>query len=73
MTYRGKYKREPLAPCRVCEMDAGERMVTMTVPEEFFVQCMCCGFKTKRYSTQSAATKEWNGKSRMDRGADNGV
>ena len=45
MNYRGIYKRGPLTPCRVCGMDAGERMVTMTVPEEFFVQCLCCGYE----------------------------
>ena len=60
MNYRGKYNRAPLNTCRVCGMDAGERMVTLKVPEEFFVQCMVCGYKTKRHKTQSAATKEWN-------------
>lgn len=64
MNYRGLNKREPLPTCPVCGMDAGERMVTLKVPEEFFVQCFVCGFKTKRHKSQSAATKEWNERSR---------
>ena len=64
MNYRGKNKMTELKECRVCGMDAGERMVTVKVPEEFFVQCMICGFKTKPHKSQSAATKEWNGDKR---------
>ena len=60
MNYGGKHKPVQLNTCPVCGMDGGERMVTLKVPEEFFVQCMVCGFKTKRCKTQSAATKAWN-------------
>lgn len=61
MNYRGKYNRQPLKTCRECKLDSGLRMVTETVPEKFYVVCQSCGFKTKAHSTQSAATKEWNG------------
>lgn len=64
MNYRGVYKESPLQPCRVCDMDAGKRMVTDDVPERFFVVCEICGFKTKPHKNQSAATREWNGGSR---------
>lgn len=60
MNKKGKNWYKPLKVCRVCGMDAGERMVTLKVPEEFFVQCMVCGYKTRRCKTQSAATLEWN-------------
>ena len=64
MNYRGKYRRQPLAPCRVCGMDAGLRMVTETVPEKFYVVCQICPYKTRAHKTQSAATLEWNGGSK---------
>jgi hypothetical protein len=60
MNYHGKYHRTELKACRVCGMDAGQRMVTETVPEKFFVVCQICGFKTKPCKSQSAASKEWN-------------
>lgn len=60
MNKLGKYKWTELKTCRVCHMDAGERMVTDTVPEEFFVECQICGFKTKKYKSQQHATREWN-------------
>ena len=60
MNSHGKYHRSPLNTCRVCGMDAGERMVTEKEPAQFFVVCRICGFKTKPCKTQSAATKEWN-------------
>ena len=62
MNFRGQYKRKPLPPCRVCGMDAGARKVTEKVPEQFFVVCECCGFKTRPHPNQGAATKEWKGK-----------
>lgn len=61
MNYRGKYDRTELKTCRVCGMDAGERMVTERVPEQFFVVCRICGHKTKPHKTQAHATREWNG------------
>ena len=61
MNYRGKFKFSQLNPCRVCNMDAGERMMTETLPEKFFVVCRVCGFKTRAHASQSAATREWNG------------
>lgn len=60
MNFRGQYKRTELKPCRVCDMDAAERMVTETVPEKFFVVCQICGFKTKPHKSQAHATREWN-------------
>lgn len=60
MNYRGKCKQTELKLCRACGMDGGERMVTLKVPEQFYVQCMVCGYKTKAHKSQSAATKEWN-------------
>ena len=61
MNYKGHYTRTPLHLCRVCGMDAGQRMVTTTTPERFFVVCQICGFKTRPHKSQNAATKEWNG------------
>jgi hypothetical protein len=60
MNYNGKTHYSNLKCCRVCGMDAGNRVVTDTVPEKFFVVCQICGFKTKPHPTLSAATKEWN-------------
>ena len=64
MNKLGKYKWAELKTCRICGMDAGERMVTDKVPEEFFVVCRICGYKTKKHTSQSHATREWNGGSR---------
>lgn len=61
MNFRGKYYRKPLQECRVCGMDSGLRMVAEAGPERFFVVCQLCGHKTKPHTTQSAASKEWNG------------
>ncbi len=60
MNSHDKHHFSDLKPCRVCGMDAGQRMVAETVPEKFFVVCQICGFKTRPRPTQSAATKEWN-------------
>ena len=60
MNYLGKHKYKELAPCRACCMYGGQRMVTETSPEKFFVVCRVCGFKTKPHKTQAAATAEWN-------------
>ena len=64
MNYHGRGYRNELKTCRLCGMDAGERMVTESVPEKFYVVCRICGFKTKPHNTQSHATREWNGGSR---------
>ena len=61
MNYMGKHNYKGLNTCRVCGMEAGERMVTETVPEKFYVVCRICGFKTRPHKGQSAATAEWNG------------
>ena len=62
MNYHGKHKLVPLGLCRVCGMDAGIRKITTTVPEEHFVVCEVCGFKTKRHKSMPHATRKWNGK-----------
>ena len=64
MNYRGVYKRQDLAECPVCGMDAGKRMMTGREPEQYYVVCEICGFKTRPHPTQSAATNEWSRKSR---------
>ena len=64
MNRKGKQNYTELQTCPVCEMDAGVRKMTVTVPEQFFVVCECCGFKTRPHKTQGAATLEWNGRSR---------
>lgn len=61
MNYKGLYHYTQLKNCRICGMDAGERMVSETVPEQFYVVCKVCGFKTHPHKNQTAATKEWNG------------
>ena len=61
MNHLGKYRWIELGPCPECGMYDGERMVTLKVPEEFFVQCMACGYKTKKHKSQPHATREWNG------------
>ena len=60
MTYHGKYKRAALKTCRVCGMDAGERKVTESLPERFFVVCAACGYQTRPHKSQTAASREWN-------------
>ena len=57
----GKNRFRKLYECRACGMDSGERMVTETLPEKFFVVCTVCGYKTRPHLTQGAATHEWNG------------
>lgn len=59
MNGRGRNYFSNLQVCKACGMDAGIRMVTDTVPEEFYVVCQICGYKTRKHSTQSAATNEW--------------
>ncbi len=66
MNYKGIFHHTPLNPCRVCGMDAGERMVTETVPEQWFVVCRVCGFKTRGKPSKSAASREWNGGQRSE-------
>ena len=61
MNYRGKRRLVPLGLCRVCGMDAGVRKMINKVPEEFFVECQICGFKTKRHKSLQHATRDWNG------------
>lgn len=61
MNRNGRRYPSTLKNCRVCGMDTGERMVTESFPEKFFVVCLCCGFKTRPHKTQNAATFEWNG------------
>lgn len=65
MNYRGLGFRLDLMECPICGMDAGRRMVTEEVPEQFYVGCEICGFKTKPCKTQSAATNEWSKLSRV--------
>lgn len=57
----GKNRFRKLYECRACGMDSGLRMVAEAGPERFFVVCQLCGHKTKPHTTQSAASKEWNG------------
>ena len=61
MNYHRKYRRTALNVCRKCGMDSGIRKVTDSVPEEYFVECEICGFKTKRHKSLPHATREWNG------------
>ncbi|MBQ9733948.1 MAG: hypothetical protein IJV74_06915 [Clostridia bacterium] len=62
MNYRGQKKCKPLPPCRVCDLDGGLRMVTDTVPEQYYIVCQVCGFRTKKHPTRAAATRDWSGK-----------
>jgi len=61
MNSHGRYRHVPLGLYRVCGMDSGIRKITTTVPEEHFVVCEVCGFKTKRHKSMAHATREWNG------------
>lgn len=61
MNKKDKKWYAPLKHCCACGMDAGARRVVVSkVPEEYFVECQICGFKTKRHTTLNAATREWN-------------
>lgn len=62
MTYAPRKKRDPLPPCPACGMDSGVRKVSVTIPEQFFVICESCGFKTRPHKTAGAATQEWKKK-----------
>ena len=66
MTYNGKHRFHELNNCPKCNRFAGRRKIRNSIPEEFFVVCEVCGYKTKGHTTQHAATREWN------RGAVNG-
>ena len=61
MNYHGKRRLVPLGLCRECGMDSGVRKMVNKVPEEFFVECQSCGFKTRRHKSMPHATREWNG------------
>lgn len=65
MNYRGQRTRAHLPVCPVCGMDSGERMVADgKVPEEYYVVCQVCGFRTKPHPTPNAAGREWGDMSR---------
>ena len=66
MNYKGLYHYTTLNHCRVCGMDAAERMVTETLPERWYVVCQVCGFKTHGHPSKSAASREWNGGQRKE-------
>lgn len=63
MNKKNKYFKKPLPVCPKCGMDSGKRMVSLTVPEKYYVICETCGFQTKGHADQSAATNEWAGNS----------
>lgn len=60
MNGRNVYFRFALPCCPKCGMDSGRRMAALTNPEQYFVVCEACGFRTRPHPTQSSATYEWN-------------
>lgn len=60
MTRGDRFHRDPLPPCKCCGMCSGLRMMTDTEPQEFFVICEVCSYKTRKHPTQNAATREWS-------------
>ena len=64
MNKGSKYFKKPLRVCPKCGMDSGRRLVSDTIPERYFVVCETCGYRTKGYVDQTAATNEWIGKNK---------
>lgn len=65
MNKYGKNHCRELPPCRVCGLDGGLRMMTEN-PEQYFIVCQVCGFRTKKFTTRAGATRSWGGSKKKE-------